>query len=343
MSQDLIVDSEGHKYSGTLIEITDTHIHFQLQGRTTPNIISLGSVKRVILADGRIAYEDGKVYVAEPEPVKTEVAAALSVYQNQAYYLAKERRLFSGVYYKARNLQGEFTVARPGFVSLRVQEEFFQDSPKAVHQIGLFKKATRNQMIALGAFLLLYNPSYANTILPFTGVGAFVWSGVESNRALNHLYLALHYHNFSALESRIPAETYSHFVSNCMHRSILPFGGSQVIIKNQPHDVPGFLRPAPDTYQLFAGTQGAALAYKNFQVKRRQSSQMVGYSIGVLFGSIVWSVGATTVEGIVTGLLAGYAGFVVLVIMGVQMAIEADNSLNEAVYLYNEEMLRQYP
>ncbi len=30
----------------------------------------------MILADGRIAYEDGKVYVAEPEPAKIEVAAA---------------------------------------------------------------------------------------------------------------------------------------------------------------------------------------------------------------------------------------------------------------------------
>ncbi len=70
LSQDLLVDSKGREHSGTLIEITDTHIHFQLQGRTTPNIIPLGSVKRVILADGSIAYE------GEPEPAKTGVAAA---------------------------------------------------------------------------------------------------------------------------------------------------------------------------------------------------------------------------------------------------------------------------
>ena len=70
LSQDLLVDSEGGEYSGTLIEITDTHIYFQLPGRTTPIQIPLKSVKRVTLADGSIAYE------AEPEPARIEVAAA---------------------------------------------------------------------------------------------------------------------------------------------------------------------------------------------------------------------------------------------------------------------------
>ncbi len=69
LSQDLLVDSEGREHSGTLIEITYTHVLFQLQDRTTPSEIPLESVKRVKLADGSIAYE------GEPEPVKTEVAA----------------------------------------------------------------------------------------------------------------------------------------------------------------------------------------------------------------------------------------------------------------------------
>ncbi len=69
LSQDLLVDSEGGEYSGTLIEITDTHIYFQLPGRTTPIQIPLKSVKRVTLADGSIAYE------GEPEPENIEIAA----------------------------------------------------------------------------------------------------------------------------------------------------------------------------------------------------------------------------------------------------------------------------
>ncbi|MBA7674597.1 hypothetical protein ES703_82817 [subsurface metagenome] len=69
LPQALLTTLDGLEHSGTLIEITDTHIYFQLPGRTTPIQIPLKSVKRVILADGSIAYE------GEPEPVKTEVSA----------------------------------------------------------------------------------------------------------------------------------------------------------------------------------------------------------------------------------------------------------------------------
>jgi len=69
LSQDLLTDSEGREHSGTLIEITDTHIYFQLPDRTTPIRLPLKSVKRVTLADGTIAYE------GEPEPLRIEVAA----------------------------------------------------------------------------------------------------------------------------------------------------------------------------------------------------------------------------------------------------------------------------
>lgn len=62
LSQDLLVIPDGRELSGTLIEITDTHIYFQFQGRATPSKIPLKSVKRVTLADGRLVYEDGKIY-----------------------------------------------------------------------------------------------------------------------------------------------------------------------------------------------------------------------------------------------------------------------------------------
>lgn len=62
LSQDLLVDAGWIEHSGTLIEITDTYIYFQFQGRVTPTKMPLKSVKRVTLADGRLVYEDGKIY-----------------------------------------------------------------------------------------------------------------------------------------------------------------------------------------------------------------------------------------------------------------------------------------
>ncbi len=79
LSQDLLVDSSGREHSGTLIEITDTHIYFQLPGRTTPIQIPLKSVKRVTLADGSLAFEarfDPETgELIPPEPAETGVAA----------------------------------------------------------------------------------------------------------------------------------------------------------------------------------------------------------------------------------------------------------------------------
>ncbi|MBA7595799.1 Outer membrane protein assembly factor BamA [subsurface metagenome] len=75
LSQDLLVDSIDREFSGTLIEITDTDIIFQIQGETEPVQYPFWSVKRVTLADGRLAFEDGKTYVAKPTlPVEPKPA-----------------------------------------------------------------------------------------------------------------------------------------------------------------------------------------------------------------------------------------------------------------------------
>ncbi len=75
LSQDLLVDSIDREFAGTLIEITDTEIIFQIQGETEPVQYPFWAVKRVTLADGRLAFEDGKTYVAKPAlPVKAKPA-----------------------------------------------------------------------------------------------------------------------------------------------------------------------------------------------------------------------------------------------------------------------------
>ena len=65
-SQDLLVDSIDREFSGTLIKITDTYIYFQIQGETEAVQYPFWSVQRVTLADGRLAFEDGNIYVAKP-------------------------------------------------------------------------------------------------------------------------------------------------------------------------------------------------------------------------------------------------------------------------------------
>ncbi len=75
LSQDRLVDSIDREFSGTLIEITNTDIIFQLQGETEPVQYPFWAVKRVTLANGRLAFEDGKTYVAKPTlPVETRPA-----------------------------------------------------------------------------------------------------------------------------------------------------------------------------------------------------------------------------------------------------------------------------
>ncbi len=75
LSQDLLVDSIDREFAGTLIEITDTDIIFQIQGETEPVQYPFWAVKRVKLADGRLAFEDGKTYVAKPTlPVEARPA-----------------------------------------------------------------------------------------------------------------------------------------------------------------------------------------------------------------------------------------------------------------------------
>ena len=77
LSQDLLVDFMDREFSGRLIEITYTHIYFQIQGETDTVQYDLWEVKRVTLADGRLAFEDGRTYVAKPvspeEPQPMEV------------------------------------------------------------------------------------------------------------------------------------------------------------------------------------------------------------------------------------------------------------------------------
>ena len=84
-SQDLLVDSIDREFSGTLIKITDTYIYFQIQGEPEPVQYPFWSVKRVTLADGRLAFEDDNIYVAkptltaEPKPAMPKPAVAKPV------------------------------------------------------------------------------------------------------------------------------------------------------------------------------------------------------------------------------------------------------------------------
>ena len=81
-SQDLLVDSIDREFSGMLIKITDTNIHFQIQGEAEPVQYPFWSVKRVTLADGRLAFEDDNIYVAKPaltaEPKLAEPAPVVA-------------------------------------------------------------------------------------------------------------------------------------------------------------------------------------------------------------------------------------------------------------------------
>ena len=63
LSQDLLVDSEGREFKVTLIEITNTFIYFQMPRETAIVQLPLESVERIELANGSIAYKDGKIYV----------------------------------------------------------------------------------------------------------------------------------------------------------------------------------------------------------------------------------------------------------------------------------------
>ena len=63
LSQDLLVDSEGREFKVTLIEITDTFIYFQKPREIAIVQLPLESVERVVLANGSIAYNDGKIYI----------------------------------------------------------------------------------------------------------------------------------------------------------------------------------------------------------------------------------------------------------------------------------------
>lgn len=75
-SQDLLVDSIDREFSGTLIKITDTYIFFQIHGETEPVQYPYWSVQRVTLADGRLAFADGKNLLAKPTlPVEPKAAA----------------------------------------------------------------------------------------------------------------------------------------------------------------------------------------------------------------------------------------------------------------------------
>ncbi len=283
----------------------------------------------------------------------------LDVYQNHAYYLAIERpSFFSRPSIKGLNPQGEITVARPGRSFLTIQEDFFQDSPGAMAEIAGFKKATRNQMLiyAAGLGLLLASmAAEANIGLMLSLEGANVltlsWSVIKRRKALDHLYRAMYRHNLFALKSRMPADTYDHFEANSMYRVILPFGGSQIVLNQRSHDLPRFLRPAPDTDQLFTGTGAAAHAYTLFQSKRRESTHFNAAGIGLFLGTaLVISpplleltgplfelTGRTGTIGLLfIGLVVGPT---ILGSIGISVATAADNHLNRAVYLYNQQLL----
>ena len=76
LSQDLLVDFMERELPGRLIEITFTHIYFQIESETDTVQYDLWQVKRVTLADGQLAFEDGRTYVekhslpVEPQPME---------------------------------------------------------------------------------------------------------------------------------------------------------------------------------------------------------------------------------------------------------------------------------
>ncbi|UCH64066.1 MAG: hypothetical protein JSU77_06460 [Fidelibacterota bacterium] len=61
LSQDLLINSIGTEYPGKLIEISDTHIYFLLEGQTIVSRLPKDAILRVVLADGRVAYGDAKI------------------------------------------------------------------------------------------------------------------------------------------------------------------------------------------------------------------------------------------------------------------------------------------
>lgn len=268
---------------------------------------------------------------------------ALSIYQDRVYYLAKETRFFTGTYYRARNSQDNFTIARPVFVSLAIQRDFFQDSPEASREIELVKEAAHNQIIAASVWILSTYYAYMYPVLLYAEFGAIAWYGVEFNIAMNHLNRALHQYNLAVLQSSIPPEAHAYFARNCMQRRILIDGSSQVVVGDQPHDVARFLQPASATEKLFAISPSAARAYRDFDTNRRRSLTSYAASLGVFLGSMVMAGNAKTRVEFEGSLLFGIAGLLGFIIQGAQKATDADNSLNEAVYLYNEELLRRYP
>ncbi|UCH64065.1 MAG: hypothetical protein JSU77_06455 [Fidelibacterota bacterium] len=63
LSQDLLINLKGTEYPGRLIEISDTYVYFRLEGQTIVSRLPKQAILRVILADGRVAYENGKIHL----------------------------------------------------------------------------------------------------------------------------------------------------------------------------------------------------------------------------------------------------------------------------------------
>ena len=54
--QDLMTDVGGKKARGSLVDVTDTHIVFLMQGSTAPSRIPINAIKSIVASDGTIKY-----------------------------------------------------------------------------------------------------------------------------------------------------------------------------------------------------------------------------------------------------------------------------------------------
>ena len=70
--QDLMTDVSGKKARGSLIDVTDTHIVFLMQGSTAPSRIPKNAVKSIIANDGTIKYSlEMSINAKKTKPEKT--------------------------------------------------------------------------------------------------------------------------------------------------------------------------------------------------------------------------------------------------------------------------------
>jgi len=72
LSQDIIEITTGARFIGKFIDTTETRIIFLPEGHAVPMYIPKERVKRVILSDGTIVFEEGLTYLTDRPILSTE-------------------------------------------------------------------------------------------------------------------------------------------------------------------------------------------------------------------------------------------------------------------------------